>query len=88
MANIKSSIKDITVSAKRAERNKSITSGVKSAVRKAEKAVATGSAGAKEAVMAGASALDKAVGKGILHPNNAARRKSRLQKKLNKIATK
>jgi len=38
---------------------------------------------AQAAVVAAATALDKAAEKGVLHPNNAARRKSRLMKKLN-----
>ena len=38
---------------------------------------------AKEAVVVAISSLDKAAEKGIIHPNNAARRKSRLMKKLN-----
>jgi hypothetical protein len=37
----------------------------------------------KEAVVTAISSLDKAAEKGIIHPNNAARRKSRLMKKLN-----
>jgi len=39
---------------------------------------------AKEAATAAVSSLDKAVTKGVLHPNNAARRKSRLMKRINK----
>lgn len=38
---------------------------------------------ARQAVVAATSALDKAVKKGVIHPNTAARRKSRLNKKLN-----
>jgi small subunit ribosomal protein S20 len=40
---------------------------------------------AREAVRAAASALDKAAEKGIIHKNNAARRKSRLMRQLNQI---
>jgi len=42
----------------------------------------------KAATMAAISALDVAARKGVIHPNNAARRKSRLMKKLNAPATK
>jgi small subunit ribosomal protein S20 len=38
---------------------------------------------AQSMVMAAISSLDKAAEKGVIHPNNAARRKSRLMKKLN-----
>ena len=43
----------------------------------------SGEQGAQEAVVAAISSLDKAAEKKIIHPNNAARRKSRLMKKLN-----
>jgi small subunit ribosomal protein S20 len=43
---------------------------------------------AKDQVMLAISALDRAAGKGVIHPNNAARRKSRLQKLLNKATVK
>jgi small subunit ribosomal protein S20 len=43
---------------------------------------------AKEALVKAVSALDKAAGKGVIHPNNAARRKSRLMKMLNKAEAK
>ena len=86
MANIKSSKKDILTSAKRAERNKAATSAVRSVVRKAEKALAAKDPAVKDAVTASQSALDTAVKKGIVHPNAAARKKSRLTKKLNAIA--
>jgi small subunit ribosomal protein S20 len=83
LANIKSSIKDIITSAKKTERNRSATSGLKTAIRKAEKAIATKAKDAKEAVVASQSALDVAAKKKLVHPNAAARKKSRLTKKLN-----
>jgi len=43
---------------------------------------------AQEEVVKAISALDKAAGKGVIHPNNAARRKSRLMKLLNKAVAK
>ncbi len=57
----------------------------KTSITKAEKVIFSGEPeGARESVVAAVSSLDKAVGKGIIHANNAARRKSRLMKKLNK----
>lgn len=86
MANIKSSKKDIITSAKKANRNKAATSSLKTALRKAEKAIAGKDPAAKEAVTASQSALDVAAKKGIIHANAAARKKSRIAKKLNATA--
>ncbi len=83
----KSAIKAMRVSARKNEKNRAIRSAMKTKVTKAESAVAAGKTEpAVEAVKGAASALDKAVIKGIIHPNNAARRKSRLAKKLNQAA--
>jgi small subunit ribosomal protein S20 len=72
------------VSAKRQARNKSVRSQCKTNITKAERLIFTGELeAAREAVVAAISSLDKAAEKGVLHPNNAARRKSRLMKKLN-----
>ena len=65
-------------------RNRSIRSLCKTNITKAERLIFSGeleAAGA--AVIAAVSSLDKAAEKGVIHPNNAARRKSRLMKKLN-----
>ncbi|MDV2988752.1 MAG: 30S ribosomal protein S20 [Dehalogenimonas sp.] len=83
MANTKSSKKSILTSAKQTARNKAARSALKTAVRKAEKAVVTGGDEAKTAIIASQSALDIAAKKGIIHANTAARKKSRLTKKLN-----
>ena len=81
----KSAQNEARVSARRHKRNVSTHSQVKTDIAGAEKLLFTGDvAGGKEAVKKAISALDKAGGKKILHANNAARRKSRLQKKLNK----
>ena len=84
MANTKSAQKQIRVSQRKQLRNKAVRSQGKTLVKKAEKLISSGNAqeaegGAKAAI----SALDRAAVKGILHPNNVARRKSRLMKKLN-----
>ncbi len=66
-------------------RNKAVRSHTKTVVAKAEKAIeAKQAADSPEAVARAASALDRAAKKGVIHPNQAARRKSRLTRKLNK----
>jgi small subunit ribosomal protein S20 len=65
-------------------RNKSVRTFVKTCTTKAEGLIATEEKeAAREAVVKTVSALDKAARKGVIHPNNAARHKSRLMKKLN-----
>ena len=72
------------VSAKRQLRNKSVRSLCKTDITKAERLIFSGELeAAKQAVAEAIISLDKAAEKGIIHPNNAARRKSRLMKKLN-----
>lgn len=85
MANTKSARKQMRVAQRRRARNKPVQSQTKTLVSKAEELIFSGEIKqAPGAVTAAVSSLDKAVGKGILHPNNAARRKSRLVRKLNK----
>ena len=80
MANIKSQIKRIGTNNARAERNKGVRSELKTRVKNA---VATkGQDGNDEAVVLAVKKLDKAASKGVIHKNEAARRKSRLMKKL------
>jgi len=84
LPNIKSAEKRVGTNEKRRMRNRSANSELKSTVTKAEKLIRAGELeAAKEAVVAAGSSLDKATEKGILHGNNAARRKGRLVKKLN-----
>ena len=84
MPNIKSAEKQVRVTERKRLRNKSITSLCKTNVTKAEKLIFSGELkAAQEAVAVAITSLDKAAEKGIIHPNNAARRKSRLMKKLN-----
>ena len=85
MANIKSSKKDIKRTAKRTLRNRSVRSAVKTHVVKFRRAAAEGAENTPELAVAAVSALDRAASKGILHQNNAARRKSRLQRRLNQL---
>ena len=71
-------------SEKRQMRNRAVRSRAKTFITRAEKLVFTGEMeSAQAAVAESISALDRAAEKGIIHPNNAARRKSRLMKKLN-----
>ena len=84
MPNIKSAEKQVRVTERKRLRNKSITSQCKTNVTKAEKLIFSGDLKAAQVAVAVAiTSLDKAAEKGIIHPNNAARRKSRLMKKLN-----
>ena len=83
MPNTKSAIKMVRVAERRRVRNKAVRSAVKTYVRKAERSIFGGDETAPENVVAAVRALDKAATKGIIHRNNAARRKSRLMKKLN-----
>jgi len=84
LPNIKSAEKQVRVTERKRLRNKSITSQCKTNVTKAEKLIFSGELkAAQEAVAVAITSLDKAAEKGIIHSNNAARRKSRLMKKLN-----
>ena len=81
---IKSAKKRMLTNEKSRLRNKSVRSLCKTNVIKAEKLILSGELeAAREAVVAAVSSFDKAAEKGIIHPNNAARRKSRLLNKLN-----
>lgn len=87
MANIKSAKKRILVNRTKAERNKAIRSGVKTAIKKVEAAVAAKDKDAAVAALLNASAvIDKAATKGVYHKNNAARKVSRLAKLVNTLS--
>jgi len=80
----KSARKQVRVAERRRLRNKSIRSLCKTNITKAERFIFSGELGsAQKVVVVAISSLDKAAKKGVIHPNNAARRKSRLMKKLN-----
>ena len=81
MANIKSQKKRNLTNAKRASRNKTVKSELKTRVKTANASV--GTEHNAEDVRLAVKRLDKAATKGIIHPNQAARRKSRLMKKVN-----
>ena len=87
MANIKSAKKRILVNRTKAERNKSIKSGVKTAIKKVSAAIdANDKDAAAKALVAATSAIDKAASKGVYHKNTAARKVSRLTVAVNKLA--
>lgn len=87
MANIKSAKKRVLVSRRNAERNKAIRTGVKTATKKVEAAVAAGDKAAAQAALINAtSVIEKACSKGVYHKNNASRKVSRLAKAVNGIA--
>ena len=84
LAHTRSAKKMIHVIAEQRTRNRSAKSSVNTYIIKAEKLIADKEAEpAKEAVKKASIALDKAAQKGMIHPNNAARHKSRLMKKFN-----
>jgi len=86
LANIKSQIKRNKQNQKRRIRNRVYRGTARTYVRKAEAAIKVGDAQAsQEEVLKAIKALDKAASKGVIHKNNAARRKSRLVKKLNSM---
>lgn len=87
MANIKSAIKRIRVTEVKTLRNRMVKSTVKTFVRKFEDTVAAGNVDeAKKLYPRVSHVIDKAAAKGVLHRNTAARKKSKLALKLNKMA--
>ena len=81
MANIKSQIKRNKQNEAARERNKSVKSALKTAVRRTREAVAAGDkAAAAAAAAAAGKALDEAASKGVIHKNQAANRKSGIDK--------
>jgi small subunit ribosomal protein S20 len=84
LAKGKASQENVRLTEKRRLRNKSISTLCKTNIIKAEKFIFSGELdSAKAAVLAAVSSLDKAAERGVLHPNNVARRKARLMSKLN-----
>lgn len=87
MANIKSAKKRTLVNQTKADRNKSIKSGVKTAMKKVLAAVEAGDKSVAAAELAAATkTIEMAASKGVYHKNNAARKVSRLSKAVNQMA--
>ena len=83
MANTLSAKKRIRQNKKRHQRNQAVRTRTRTYTKRARQAIEAGDiSAAEEAVLAATSQLDKAVSKGVIHENNAARRKSRLMKQL------
>lgn len=82
MANIKSQIKRNKQNEKRRVNNRNMRGAARTAVNQARASLAKNTPTSREDVLKAISALDKAAEKGVLHKNNAARRKGRLMKKL------
>jgi small subunit ribosomal protein S20 len=80
MANIKSQIKRIGQNEARRERNKSVRSELKTRTKSALFAAEDGADDVAAKVAAAARRIDKAAAQGVIHPNQAARRKSRLMR--------
>jgi small subunit ribosomal protein S20 len=86
MANIKSQIKRNRQNARRHERNKAVKSELKTRIKRAGDAGATGAEDATAKLRAAQKRLAMAGSKGVIHKNQAARRTSRLMKRVNKAA--
>jgi small subunit ribosomal protein S20 len=86
LANIKSQIKRNRQTVKRTERNKAVRSELKTRTKNATAAAADGAENAEELARIAQKRIDSAASKGVIHKNAAARRKSRLAKKLNQSA--
>ena len=78
MPNIKSAKKRVRVSEFKAARNKSYRSALRTSIKKADAAIAENSGSKQDTLTNAIKSIDRAVSKGILHKNTAARRKSRL----------
>ncbi len=87
MANIKSAKKRILVARDRADRNKAIRSGVKTAIKKVYAAIEAGDKAAAQAELKAATkTIEIAGSKGVYHKNNIARKVSRISKAVNEMA--
>lgn len=87
MANTSSAKKDLRRSEKRRVQNQATKSALKTFVKKAKQSTTTGDvATTAEALRVATKALDKAVQNGVIHKNQAARRKSRIAKAINEAA--
>ena len=86
MANIKSQIKRIRTNETARLRNKSVKSSLKTSVRRFREAADAGDREAAQVLLKDVSkALDKAASKGVIHPNQAANKKSALSQRANSL---
>ncbi|MCR4594253.1 MAG: 30S ribosomal protein S20 [Clostridiales bacterium] len=84
MPNIKSAKKRVLVNRTKAQRNKSRNSALKTAIKKANAAIEANAADKDVLVKEAVKKIDQAASKGLIHKNNAARKKSALVTKANK----
>ncbi len=82
MPNIKSAKKRVLVTATKNMQNKMLVSNLKTVIKKAELAIANDDENKEEAVRYAVKKIDQASAKGLLHKNNAARKKSALASKI------
>lgn len=86
MPNIKSAIKRVKINEAKKAQNATVKSAMRTAVKKVDSAIVNNDATvAKETFVDAARKLDKAAAKGLIHKNAAARKKSRLMKKMNTL---
>lgn len=86
MPNIKSAKKRVKVIATKTAQNKAYNSALKTVIKKANVAIESNSVDKVDIIRAAVKKIDQASAKGILHKNNAARKKSALIKKLNVVS--
>ncbi|HSI67279.1 MAG TPA: 30S ribosomal protein S20 [Planococcus sp. (in: firmicutes)] len=82
MPNIKSAVKRVRTNETKHAQNTQVKSAMRSSVKKADHAVANNEENAKDTVKVAIQQVEKAASKGLLHKNTAARKKSRLMKKI------
>ena len=85
MPNIKSAKKRVLVNEKNAVENKALRTELKTVLKKADLALENKAENSAEAVKVAVKKIDQAAAKGLLHKNNASRKKSSLASKLNAI---
>ena len=85
MPNIKSAIKRVKTNEQKRANNIATKSAMRTAVKNAEVAIANNSENAKDALIAASVKLNKAANKSLIHKNAAARKQSRLAKRLNSL---
>ncbi len=85
MANIKSQIKRNRTNEIRRLKNKAVKAELKTRVKTAVRVAEAHDESALDALVMAQKKLDKAAEKGVIHPNQAARRKSRLMKRVNAV---
>ncbi len=83
MPNIKSAKKRVLITKGENVRNRSIKTALKTQIKKFDSSVAAGGESSQVAFRDAVSSIDKAVAKGVLHANTAARKKSAIAKKMN-----